>query len=65
MSKSKGNVVDLIDWMERFGTDATRFTRQGRHPGQRRVDQRGPCAAAGNFGNKLWNATRFALTNGA
>ena len=42
MSKSKGNVVDPLDWMDRFGTDATRFTlARGADAGQRRGDQRG------------------------
>ena len=34
MSKSFGNVVDPLDWIDRFGADATRFTLAGRQPGQ-------------------------------
>jgi len=34
MSKSRGNTVDPLDWMDRFGADATRFTlARGANPG--------------------------------
>jgi valyl-tRNA synthetase len=66
MSKSKGNVVDPIDWMERFGTDATRFTlARGATPGGDEAISEDWAAGSRNFCNKLWNATRFALLNGA
>ncbi|HEY0935664.1 MAG TPA: class I tRNA ligase family protein, partial [Trebonia sp.] len=66
MSKSKGNVVDPIDWMDRFGTDATRFTlARGSTPGTDEAISEDWAAGSRNFGNKLWNATRFALLNGA
>ena len=66
MSKSKGNVVDPLDWMDRFGTDATRFTlARGATPGSDEAISDDWAAGARNFGNKLWNATRFALMNGA
>ncbi len=66
MSKSKGNVVDPIDWMERFGTDATRFTlARGATPGSDEAISEDWAAGSRNFCNKLWNATRFALLNGA
>jgi valyl-tRNA synthetase len=66
MSKSKGNVVDPIDWMERFGTDATRFTlARGATPGSDEAISEDWAAGSRNFCNKLWNATRFALINGA
>jgi valyl-tRNA synthetase len=66
MSKSKGNVVDPIDWMERFGTDATRFTlARGANPGSDEAISEDWAAGSRNFCNKLWNATRFALMNGA
>ena len=42
MSKSFGNVVDPLDWIDRFGADATRFTlARGRQPRRRRAGQRG------------------------
>jgi valyl-tRNA synthetase len=66
MSKSKGNGVDPIDWMDRFGTDATRFTlARGANPGSDEAISEDWAAGSRNFCNKLWNATRFALMNGA
>jgi valyl-tRNA synthetase len=66
MSKSFGNVVDPLDWIERFGADATRFTlARGANPGADVPVSEEWCQGARNFCNKLWNATRFALLNGA
>ncbi|HEX6967490.1 MAG TPA: valine--tRNA ligase [Micromonosporaceae bacterium] len=66
MSKSLGNVVDPLDWIERFGADATRFTlARGANPGQDVPVSEEWCQGSRNFCNKLWNATRFALMNGA
>jgi valyl-tRNA synthetase len=66
MSKSFGNVVDPLDWMDRFGADATRFTlARGANPGQDVPVSEEWCQGSRNFCNKLWNATRFALMNGA
>jgi valyl-tRNA synthetase len=64
MSKSKGNVVDPLDVMEQFGTDALRFTlaalaAQGREI--RLSNDR--IEGYRNFANKLWNAARFVLSN--
>jgi valyl-tRNA synthetase len=66
MSKSFGNVVDPLDWIDRFGADATRFTlARGANPGQDVPVSEDWCQGSRNFCNKLWNATRFALMNGA
>ena len=66
MSKSFGNVVDPLDWIERFGADATRFTlMRGANPGADVPVSEEWCQGSRNFCNKLWNATRFALLNGA
>ncbi|MFC4109995.1 valine--tRNA ligase [Micromonospora zhanjiangensis] len=66
MSKSFGNVVDPLDWIDRFGADATRFTlARGANPGQDVPVSDDWCQGSRNFCNKLWNATRFALLNGA
>ena len=67
MSKSKGNGVDPLDWMDNYGADAVRFTlARGANPGADHADRRGlGRTARGNFCNKIWNATRFALMNGA
>ncbi|MDT5040788.1 MAG: valyl-tRNA synthetase, partial [Actinoplanes sp.] len=66
MSKSFGNVVDPLDWIERYGADATRFTlARGANPGSDVPISEEWCQGSRNFCNKLWNATRFALMNGA
>ncbi len=66
MSKSRGNTVDPLDWIDRFGADATRFTlARGASPGSDVAISEDWVAGARNFCNKLWNATRFALLNGA
>jgi valyl-tRNA synthetase len=66
MSKSFGNSVDPLDWIERFGADATRFTlARGANPGADVPVSEEWCAGSRNFCNKLWNATRFAVRNGA
>jgi valyl-tRNA synthetase len=64
MSKSKGNVIDPLEVMDRFGTDAFRFTltalaAQGRDV--RLSDER--IDGYSKFVNKLWNAARFTLMN--
>ena len=66
MSKSRGNTVDPLDWVERFGADATRFTlARGANPGGDIAISEEWAAGSRNFANKLWNAVRFALLNGA
>jgi valyl-tRNA synthetase len=64
MSKSKGNGVDPIDLIDRYGADATRFSlmqQAGKNQDIRYSEQR--TDVAGNFCNKLWNASRFVLMN--
>lgn len=65
MSKSKGNTVDPLGLIDRYGADALRFfmaamESQGRDikMDERRVE------GYRNFATKLWNATRFAMANG-
>ena len=66
MSKSFGNAVDPLDWMDAYGSDALRFTlARGANPGTDAPIGEDWVAASRNFCNKLWNATRFALLNGA
>ncbi|MFD3939420.1 valine--tRNA ligase [Streptomyces sp. NPDC058611] len=66
MSKSFGNVVDPLDWMDRYGSDAVRFTlAKGANPGTDVPIGEDWVQASRNFANKIWNATRFALMNGA
>ncbi len=66
MSKSFGNVVDPLDWMDRYGSDAVRFTlAKGANPGTDVPIGEDWVQASRNFANKIWNATRFAMMNGA
>jgi valyl-tRNA synthetase len=66
MSKSRGNGVDPLDWVEKFGADALRFTlARGASPGGDLSIGEDHVRASRNFGTKLFNATRFALLNGA
>ncbi len=66
MSKSRGNVVDPLEWMDTYGADATRFTlARGANPGADVAVSDEWAQGSRNFCNKLWNATRFAMLNGA
>ncbi|MDQ0777272.1 valyl-tRNA synthetase [Streptomyces aurantiacus] len=66
MSKSYGNTVNPLDWMDKYGSDAVRFTlARGANPGTDVPIGEDWVQASRNFANKLWNATRFALMNGA
>jgi len=66
MSKSFGNVVDPMDWINAYGADALRFTlARGANPGTDVPIGEDWVQASRNFCTKLWNATRFALLNGA
>ncbi len=66
MSKSKGNAVDPLVWMDAYGSDAVRMSlAQGANPGADQAVNEEWVVGARNFCNKLWNATRFALLNGA
>ncbi len=64
MSKVKGNVVNPIEAIEEYGTDALRFALStGTSPGNdTRVGSR-KLEASRNFANKLWNAARFVVGN--
>ncbi len=64
MSKSKGNVVDPLALMDRYGTDAFRFTLAAMAaPGRDILLEEERFAGYRNFCNKLWNAARFILVN--
>ncbi|MDT5165970.1 MAG: valyl-tRNA synthetase, partial [Mycobacterium sp.] len=66
MSKSKGNVIDPLDWLDVYGADALRFTlARGASPGGDLSVGEDDVRASRNFVTKLFNATRFALMNGA
>lgn len=66
MSKSRGNGIDPLDWVDRFGADALRFTlARGANPGADMSVGEDHAQSSRNFANKLFNATKFALMNGA
>jgi valyl-tRNA synthetase len=66
MSKSRGNTVDPIEFMDKYGSDALRFTlARGANPGTDQALAEDWIAGSRNFATKLWNATRFAMINGA
>jgi valyl-tRNA synthetase len=64
MSKSGGNVIDPIEVMDEYGTDALRFTLlTGTAPGNDMNLAISRIAGNRNFANKIWNATRFLVSN--
>ena len=66
MSKSRGNVIDPIEFMDKYGADALRFTlARGANPGTDQALAEDWIGGSRNFATKLWNATRFAMMNGA
>ena len=66
MSKSRGNVIDPLEFMDKYGADAVRFTlARGANPGTDQALAEDWIGGSRNFATKLWNATRFAMMNGA
>jgi valyl-tRNA synthetase len=64
MSKTKGNVLDPIQVIEQYGTDATRFTLAAMAaPGTDIAFSETRTAGYRNFANKIWNAARFMFMN--
>ena len=64
MSKSLGNVIDTLEMMEKYGTDATRMSLViGNSPGNDFKLSDEKIAGFRNFSNKLWNISRFMLLN--
>lgn len=64
MSKSVGNVIDPIDTITSYGTDALRYTLvTGSTPGQDIPLSNEKVEANRNFANKLWNASRYIISN--
>jgi valyl-tRNA synthetase len=72
MSKSKGNGIDPLDLMDKYGTDALRFAlvkevvgtgQDVRLAYDRKTGESSTVEAARNFANKIWNASRFVLLN--
>ena len=64
MSKTKGNVLDPIEVIGKYGTDATRFTLASMAaPGTDIAFSESRTAGYRNFANKIWNAARFMFMN--
>jgi valyl-tRNA synthetase len=64
MSKTKGNVIDPLDIIRRFGTDATRFTLAAMAaPGTDIAFSESRTDGYRAFANKIWNAARFMFMN--
>jgi len=64
MSKSLGNVINPLDMIAKFGTDATRLSLlMGNTPGNDMKLSEEKIAGFRNFTNKLWNISRFMLLN--
>lgn len=64
MSKSKGNGIDPFEMMQKYGTDALRFSFvKGNSVGQNYRLYEEKIAANRNFCNKIWNASKFVLFN--
>jgi valyl-tRNA synthetase len=64
MSKTKGNVLDPIEVIGQYGTDATRFTLAAMAaPGTDIAFSESRTAGYRNFANKIWNAARFMFMN--
>jgi len=64
MSKTKGNVVDPLEVIQRFGTDATRFTLAAMAaPGTDIAFNESRTEGYRAFANKIWNAARFMFMN--
>jgi valyl-tRNA synthetase len=63
-SKTRGNVVDPLDLIDRFGADALRFTlAASTMPGSDLKLSESRTEGYRHFANKIWNASRFALMN--
>ena len=64
MSKTKGNVIDPIEIIDKYGTDATRFTLAAMAaPGTDIAFNRSRTEGYRAFANKIWNAARFMFMN--
>ena len=63
MSKTRGNTMDPLELVDRYGTDALRFAlTTGTAPGNDMRISDGKLEAARNFANKIWNASRYVIS---
>ena len=64
MSKVKGNVLDPLELIDMYGADAVRFAlTTGTAAGADMRTNEGKLEASRNFANKLWNASRYVMSN--
>lgn len=64
MSKSEGNIIDPLEMIDKYGTDALRFTLASLAvPGMDIALSEERMAGYRAFANKIWNASRFVLMN--
>jgi len=64
MSKSLGNIIDPLDMIKKYGADATRMSLiVGNTPGTDMNLSEDKIRGYKHFANKIWNATRFVLSN--
>ncbi len=64
MSKSRGNIIDPLDLIDRYGCDALRFTLAAlASPGRDIKLAESRVESSRNFATKLWNAARYAEMN--
>ena len=65
MSKSRGNIIDPLDLIDRYGCDALRFTLAAlASPGRDIKLAESRVEGSRNFATKLWNAARYAEMSG-
>ena len=63
MSKTRGNTMDPLDLVEKYGTDALRFAlTTGTAPGNDLRFTENRLEAGRNYANKIWNASRFVIS---
>jgi valyl-tRNA synthetase len=64
MSKTRGNTMDPLELIDRYGTDALRFAlTTGAAPGNDMRLTESKLETARNFANKIWNAARYVITS--
>ena len=64
MSKTRGNIIDPLEMIDQYGTDALRFAlTTGTAPGNDLRLTESKLESARNFANKVWNAARFVMNS--
>ncbi|MCL4378237.1 MAG: valine--tRNA ligase [Actinobacteria bacterium] len=64
MSKSKGNAIDPVELIDKYGCDVLRFTLTSlTTPGRNLLLGQEKIEGSGNFANKIWNASKFVISS--